>query len=149
MRELTERLGEWQVAAGSVNALVAASSGSPVSAAAQAAQTAMQTDAKILTSRAGTRIDSSGITAFENAGTAIGQSMGAIAQIRQLQNQPAGIVQAADRATLDLQNLRTAQFATFGACGASVGATIDASDAPKPPGIPGSQMKVLCSVPTH
>lgn len=146
-RERLIHLAGWKVSTDSINALVSTSAGSAVLPAAQAAQKAMQTEAQILNSKAGTQIDQAGITAYENAGVAIGQAMGAISQIRQIQGQSAAINSAADKATLDLQNLRTAQFATFGACGASVGATIDSSDATKQPGIPGSLTKVVCSVP--
>lgn len=139
---------DWKTASDSINALVTASQGQVVLPAAQAAQKAMQTEAQILNSRAGTKIDEAGIQAYEAAGVAIGQAMGAVSQIRQIQGQPPAVGSAADRATLDLQTLRTSQFATFGACGASVGATIDASDAQKAPGIPGSQTKVLCQVPS-
>lgn len=138
---------DWKTASDSVNALVTASNGQPVLPAAQAAQKAMQAEVAILNSKAGTKIDSAGITSYENAGVAIGQAMGAVSQIRQIQGQPATVSAAADKATLDLQSLRTSQFATFGACGAAVGATIDPTDATKAPGIPGAQTKVLCQVP--
>lgn len=148
-QSLARVASDWKTAQDSVNALVNASNGQAVLPAAQAAQKAMQTEAAILNSKAGTKIDSAGITSYENAGVAIGQAMGAVSQIRQIQGQPAALNSAADKATLDLQSLRTSQFATFGACGASVGATIDASDAAKAPGIPGAQTKVLCQVPSQ
>lgn len=146
-QSLVRVASDWKTAQDSVNALVTASTGQPVLPAAQAAQKAMQTEAAILNSKAGTKIDAAGIISYENAGVAIGQAMGAVSQIRQIQGQPPAVSAAADKATLDLQTLRTAQFATFGACGASVGATIDATDATKPPGIPGAQTKVLCHIP--
>lgn len=126
---------------------MAAGHGQAILPAAQAAQKAMQTESSILNSRAGTKIDQAGIQAYENSGMAIGQAMGAVSQIRQVQGQSQAVINAANKASLDLENLRTAQFATFGACGASVGATIDASDAVKPAGIPGAQTKVTCQLP--
>ena len=124
--------------------LATASKGSPVEAAAQAAQKNMETEAGVLNSRSGSQIDAAGIQSYENAGVAIGQAMGAVSQIRQVTGQKTDVTSAANQATLDLQTLRTSQFATFGACGAAVGATIAATDDAKPAGVPGSTMKVVC-----
>lgn len=107
----------------------------------------METEAGIFNSRAGAKIDAAGIQSYENAGTAIGQTMGAVSQIRQITGQKQEVTTAADKATLDLQTLRTSQFATFGACGAAVGATIAATEEAKPAGVPGATMKVVCQGP--
>ena len=102
------------------------------------------TDTSTLNMRAGSKFDTNNIKSYENTGMAIGQAMAAVSQIRQVSFQKPEILNQANKADLDLQNLRTSQFATFGACGAAVGATIDATEEAKAAGIPGAKTKVVC-----
>lgn len=49
-------------------------------------------------------------------------------------------------ASLTLSDLRNAQFATFGACGPNIGATIQGPEEARGAGIPGSLIKVACRI---
>ena len=49
-------------------------------------------------------------------------------------------------ASLTLSDLRNAQFATFGACGPNIGATITGPEDPRAAGLPGSLVKVACRI---
>ncbi|ORY85034.1 hypothetical protein BCR37DRAFT_391728 [Protomyces lactucae-debilis] len=145
-QSLSRVADSWKTAQQSVTTLASQTTGSAVDPAVQAAQRFLATTSPLISNniRAGTKTDASLIKTYEDAGSAVGQAMGAISQVQQVQGMKPEILQAANMASINLQNLRTAQFATFGACGAAVGATIAATDEAKPAGVPGSAMKVVC-----
>jgi hypothetical protein len=102
----------WKIAAQSVNALASTTTGSAVEPAVQSAQRFLGTSSALISNnvRVGTKADATALKSYEDAGIAIGQAMGAISQVQQIQGLKQEVTQAANTASINLQNLRTAQL---------------------------------------
>ncbi|BFZ53525.1 hypothetical protein PYCC9005_000550 [Savitreella phatthalungensis] len=169
VQAINRMAAQWRRTSSVVDKLFSRTRSTPLEAIAAAAVKAMNTISPILsrssTLRVGQRFDQADVATFEDSGSAIGQAMGAIAQIDQVTAQQTGFRDgsppqllasqqpfAADRdvrtltsaAQLTLNDLRNAQFASWGACGSVLGATMRSPDELAPPGLPGSLVKVQC-----